>query len=235
VKTGISSAVAESATRGAARAVPDFPGYSATIDGRILGPDGVPVHLAREYPRVLIQRQGEPRHQRRRYYVHALVAAAFHGPRPPGCDIDHLDDNPGNPRPENLAYVPASHNRARSNLGRTPGGRHNAAKTHCVHGHPFDDANTYRFPAGSSRAGRRKCRACTKARRQNKRANDAITASRPDSQLSAGKPGNLCAGGYPITSAPCPECGATDCDPCGRLGPDERRQASAHGNSGPNP
>lgn len=36
--------------------------------------------------------------------VHTLVALAFIGPRPEGCDIRHLDGNPLNNHADNLAY-----------------------------------------------------------------------------------------------------------------------------------
>ena len=38
------------------------------------------------------------------HYVHELVALAFHGARPPGQEVMHLDDNPLNNRPDNLRY-----------------------------------------------------------------------------------------------------------------------------------
>ena len=36
--------------------------------------------------------------------VHALVAAAFHGPRPAGCEVLHINGNLYDNRPENLRY-----------------------------------------------------------------------------------------------------------------------------------
>jgi len=39
----------------------------------------------------------------------------------------------------------------------------NRAKTHCPKKHPYDDANTYRYPSG-----RRQCRACQRERTQQK-------------------------------------------------------------------
>ena len=36
--------------------------------------------------------------------VHALVAAAFHGPRPDGCEVLHINGNLYDNRPENLRY-----------------------------------------------------------------------------------------------------------------------------------
>ena len=36
--------------------------------------------------------------------VHALVAAAFHGPCPAGCEVLHINGNLCDNRPENLRY-----------------------------------------------------------------------------------------------------------------------------------
>jgi hypothetical protein len=39
-----------------------------------------------------------------------------------------------------------------------------AAKTHCPHGHPYDEANTYR-----PKNGQRACRACSRERQRRRR------------------------------------------------------------------
>ena len=44
-------------------------------------------------------RNGELRERR-----HVLVCEAFHGPRPEGREVRHLDGNPGNDAPDNLAW-----------------------------------------------------------------------------------------------------------------------------------
>jgi hypothetical protein len=54
------------------------------------------VDRSNRYPRVSIG--GDMR------YVHALVAEAWHGPRPDGLLVLHHDDDPENPAPENLRY-----------------------------------------------------------------------------------------------------------------------------------
>lgn len=89
--------------------------------------------------------------------VHSLVLAAFVGPRPNGLVIRHLDGEPSNNRADNLAYGTYAEN-AQDMLrhGRNP----NAAKTHCKHGHPFDEENTYVAPRGT-----RECRTCKQASR----------------------------------------------------------------------
>lgn len=143
------------------RPIPGFDAYFATSKGEIIGPHGRAVALVREYPRVLIQRAGEPRHQRRRYTIHALVALAFHGPRPEGCDVDHLDEDIRNNQPGNLSYVPVAKNRARS-----PSMGHNARKTHCPQGHAYDADNT------RTNKGKRQCKTCSSERTRLRRAKD---------------------------------------------------------------
>lgn len=54
------------------------------------------------YPYVEIGRKG--------YKVHALVAAAFIGPRPSGMQINHKDGNKQNNRLENIEYCTQSEN-----------------------------------------------------------------------------------------------------------------------------
>ena len=41
----------------------------------------------------------------------------------------------------------------------------NARKTHCIHGHPFDEANTYIYPNGH-----RRCRRCDAQQHQDAKA-----------------------------------------------------------------
>jgi len=57
---------------------------------------------------------------------HTLVAEAYHGPRPPGADIRHLNGDPGDDRPENLAYGTRVENAADTiSHGRTTRGSRN--------------------------------------------------------------------------------------------------------------
>lgn len=46
----------------------------------------------------------------KRHLVHQLIAHAFLGPRPEGADVDHINGNPSDNRPENLRYMTHSDN-----------------------------------------------------------------------------------------------------------------------------
>lgn len=86
--------------------------------------------------------------------VHTLVAAAFLGPRPDGLQVCHWDGDASNAALSNLRYDTPSANiydRVRH------GTHHEARKTHCKHGHPFDETNTAR-----PKRGGRECRTCSR-------------------------------------------------------------------------
>lgn len=81
-----------------------------------------------------------------RYAYELLV-----GPIPTGLVIDHLCRNHGCVNPSHMEPVTNRENVLR---GDTLPAR-NAAKTHCVHGHLFNDANTK-----ITKGGGRRCRTC---------------------------------------------------------------------------
>lgn len=85
-------------------------------------------------------------------YAHRVAYELEVGPIPDGLVIDHLCRVRLCVRPDHLEPVTN-----RVNLLRAPRSvsAENHAKTHCVHGHPFDEANTHWSPDG-----RRVCRAC---------------------------------------------------------------------------
>lgn len=47
-------------------------------------------------------------HGRKTFYVHEVVALSFHGPRPEGTYIDHIDKDKSHNAAENLEYVTRS-------------------------------------------------------------------------------------------------------------------------------
>ena len=58
--------------------------------------------------------------------LHTLMAETFVGPRPPGMGVRHLDGNPGNNAPENLAWGTQKENGADTAVhGRTTRGGKN--------------------------------------------------------------------------------------------------------------
>jgi len=104
---------------------------------------------------------------RRSGLAHRWAYEDTHGPIPDELPLDHVCHSndkacPGGDtcphrrcvNPAHLEPVPIRVNLLR---GRTFQAA-NAAKTHCLHGHPFDEANTYRTPRGE-----RQCRACSRA------------------------------------------------------------------------
>ena len=86
-----------------------------------------------------------------RRYVHQLVAEAFLGKRPNGCEVRHLNNDPADNRVENLDWGTRSENVLDLR----------ALRTHCPSGHEFTPANTYTQPNGW-----RRCRECKRRYRK---------------------------------------------------------------------
>lgn len=101
----------------------------------------------------------------RRVAPHRFAYESLVGPVPEGLELDHLCRNTLCVNPQHLEAV--TH---RVNIGRglkaVPGIR--SRQTACIHGHPFDEENTYHW------GGWRHCRACGNERhkrsyRENRR------------------------------------------------------------------
>lgn len=84
-------------------------------------------------------------------FAHRVSYQLFHGSIPPGLTIDHLCRNHACVNPDHLEAVTQKVNLLR---GFGPTGLQARQKA-CIHGHPFDEVNTYRAANGT-----RKCRIC---------------------------------------------------------------------------
>lgn len=91
--------------------------------------------------------------------IHRLVADAFHGVSPLPL-VRHLDGNPKNNIPSNLAHGTAQENaNDRVAHGNQFLGNQNSVKTHCKHGHEFTPENTRVCDQPNGRPAR-KCKTC---------------------------------------------------------------------------
>lgn len=112
--------------------IPGLPGYFATSGGDIIS-------MQSRWPsmngRVLAKSMAGAGYLKvspnaKTMYVHHLVALAFIGQRAPGMQINHIDGDKRNNRPDNLEYVTASQNgmHAANVLGKHRGEKNGSAK-----------------------------------------------------------------------------------------------------------
>jgi hypothetical protein len=109
----------------------------------------------------------------RRVLAHRWSYEHFIGPIPKGLVLDHLCKNAACVNPTHLEPVTQPENVARAETAITTINRN---KTHCIHGHEFNDKNTARRLNGDR--PRRACRACAREREATRRYNKRRAAMR---------------------------------------------------------
>jgi uncharacterized UBP type Zn finger protein len=96
--------------------------------------------------------------------AHRLAWMEHVGPIPEGWVVHHVCGVRACVNPAHLQAMPrAEHNRLHDNPRSAREARR--AATHCKHGHPFSEANTY-----WTKDGRRHCRACDARRHRERKA-----------------------------------------------------------------
>lgn len=95
----------------------------------------------------------------RNVLAHRAAYELFVGPVPDGLQLDHLCRVRRCVNPSHLEPVTLQENTARGESLNAV----NAAKSHCLRGHPFDERNTYAYQDPRGRA-RRICRECVRIR-----------------------------------------------------------------------
>jgi hypothetical protein len=145
-------AIYEASSRGRIRSVGRTVmrgGHRMRVATRILRPN---VHHS-GYLRVVFSHDG----LRSERLVHWVIALAFHGPRPEGMEVRHLNGNRADNRPANLRYGTSREN----SLDTVAHGNNLQAKrTHCPQGHELAGPN---LVSSEKARGHRKCRACSSA------------------------------------------------------------------------
>jgi hypothetical protein len=92
--------------------------------------------------------------------IHRFIYEYYHGQICPDLVIDHLCKNRACCNPIHLEQVTQKVNVTRGNTGKNKGcSNYNTFKTHCIHGHEFNELNTY-----FKKNGERDCRVCNKLR-----------------------------------------------------------------------
>jgi hypothetical protein len=84
-----------------------YPGYRVSSLGRVMGVTGslmAGVRLPSGYLQVTITSNRSPTGKQLKAYVHQMVCLAFHGPRPKGLEVRHLDGDNSNNRADNLCW-----------------------------------------------------------------------------------------------------------------------------------
>lgn len=168
------------------RPIPGYPDYEVSSLGRVASVKRGRLDVLAGgktdtgYRNVLLYSAGA----RSGHRVHALVALAFHGPRPPGLEVRHLDGDQLNNAAANLRYGTHAENmadRRRHNgllliVGRDtyrPRQTLRRLGETCRRGHPRTESNTYAYPNG-----RVMCRLCKSHHESESRRKRRARASR---------------------------------------------------------
>lgn len=104
-------------------------------------------------PLVVLRKDGKSFSRR----VHTLVIEAHVGPRPPGHECCHINDDRLDNRADNLYWGTRSDNLHDSVRNKR---HHQSRKTHCLRGHQFVPEN---IVPSKAKQGRRNCLACQRA------------------------------------------------------------------------
>lgn len=116
------------------------------------------------------------------YSVHVLVCEVFHGLRPEGMEVRHLNGNPADNRALNLAWGTRSENE----LDKVRHGtQYNVNKSHCPQGHPYEGQNLIVAKRGDGSTFRQ-CRTCLNA--ASRRSKDQTYNLRPAETGGAPQP-----------------------------------------------
>ena len=100
------------------------------------------------------------------FFIHQLVAEAFHGPCPPSEQVRHYPDRDlNNNRPDNLRYGSGSQNIYDA---VEHGSHYQARKTHCPEGHEYTEENTFIYSNGA-----RQCKICRRKNQSRFRAQES--------------------------------------------------------------
>lgn len=112
-------------------------------------------HRVKSYGMFSHKRNG----QNKKTQTHRYIWEKLNGPVPEGLEVCHLCNNPPCVRPDHLEVGTRSHNQRYS---VTHGNHKESRKTHCKHGHPYDNENTIHKISKRTGFVTRDCRACHK-------------------------------------------------------------------------
>ena len=90
-------------------------------------------------------------------HAHREVYQELCGEIPDGHELHHLCGNTSCVNPSHLLPVTRQEHARRGGM---------AARTHCIHGHPYDEENTYVYPS----TGHRRCRQCHREEARRRKA-----------------------------------------------------------------